>query len=229
MMIFKYFKTKKMIKMKFTLLLLLLGNYVYSQTAEFVINPRLMAKQQQNYAMRLFSQSIQNQHADELISKNQSTLLNYTLSEQMQKNIYEAQKNVSSSFQNSQQVSYIIELANKCLIEFQELADDDLINNPEVILIKNKYINKYQTDVTALAFEITEEVMKVDETYLMDFRQRQVSLDRIERRMYQLYIRTKALNMMIRNYIRLGFMHEVTDFAGYTNQDKQLFETILNY
>lgn len=214
--------------MKLTYLFLLIITKLYSQTAEVVINPRLMAKHQQNYSVRLASQLLQNEYAEDIISKNQSTLLNYTLSEEMQKNIYNAQRNVSSSFENSQQVAYIVELANKALIEFQELSSENLISNPEVILMKNRYINKYQSDVTALAFEITEEVMKVDDTYLMDFRQRQKSLDIIERRMYQLYIRTKALNMMIRNYARLGFMHEVTNFFGYTNQDKQLFESIMN-
>jgi hypothetical protein len=197
------------------------------KSQEIVTNPRLIARHTVNSSVRSAFTVSQNSMLQDIIEDKEKSLENYSSVLIAKERIFRSITNVQEGFQNSKQLTYIIELVNKSFVEFQKLGNENIVSNPDIILMRSNYIDKYQQDVNKLVVEIYDEVMKADDSYLMDFHERQQALNFIERRVYQLYIRTKALNMMIANYARLSLFKRITSFSSYINRDKRMFEKIM--
>jgi len=212
---------------KIILTLLFLQITLICNSQELVTNPRLITRHTVNSTARSAAAIGQNNKLQDIIEDKEKSLENYSSVLVAKERIFRSITNVKEGFQNSKQLTYIIELVNKSFEEFQKLADDNIVDNADVILMRSRYIDKYQQDVNKLVVEIYDEVMKSDESYLMDFHERQQALNFIERRVYQLYIKTKAINMMIANYARLNLFKRVTGFSSYINRDKMMFNKIM--
>jgi len=216
---------KKLVMLILTILSL--GKEVKAQGVDVVYNLELVKLIQENYLMRNASNSLQqNEYSD--INKNYDNIKENIAQVLFVKDrIYKSLRNVEQGMRQGKQVQRITRYSILAMEEFSELVSANFIRSPDVILLRNDYVTRYKQDVISLMTELSEEVLKINDTYLVSYHDRQKALNRIQSRVYQIYVRTKGFNIMLKQYRNTHILHRQPQLSHYITRDKMLFNQIL--
>lgn len=195
--------------------------------ADVVANTELVKLIQGNYLTRQASNR-QQRNEFEKINKNYKTVHENLIQVMYVKDrIYKSLRNVEEGMKQGRQMIRISKYSMLAMEEISLLTGNNLIRNPDVILLRNDYVTRYREDIITMMLEIHEEILKVDDSYLVSYHDRQRALNRIQSRVYQLYIRTKGFNLMLRNYEKTHILRRNRQLNYYITKDLALFNRIL--
>lgn len=204
-----------------------LVDHIQAQGADVVMNLELVKLIQSNYLARQASNRQQRNEFQKINKDYKNIHENLLQVIYVKDRIYNSLRNVEEGMKQGRQMIRISKYSLLAMEEINLLAGNNLIRNPDVILLRNDYVSRYREDIITLMTEIYDEVLKVDNTYLISYHDRQRSLNRIQSRVYQLYIRTKGFNLMLKNYEKTHLLRRNRQLNYYITQDVALFNRIM--
>lgn len=215
-------------KKRYVILIMFLSLFSTTVNSQsLVINEELLIQLQKNNIQRIITDTYVRNNIKKTNESYSKIEQHYAKIAIVKEAILKSLTNVENAMKNGKQVKDILKTLNLAIKEFNKLVKYDSLINFDFLIMKAKYVNKYKADMLDYILEMNQEVLKVKKGYLMDYQARQLFLDKIQSRVNQIYIRTKALSMLFDNYKRLNYLHRNATLSFYVNQDLNKFNSII--
>lgn len=140
--------------------------------------------------------------------------------------IYDQLRNVDSAIKQGKQLVYIYSYFNKIGTAGQEMIKLTAQNPQYAPLIYKQYERLY-TDMMKLKEELSEEVLREENDFLMNPYDRQKLITHIYTRIHLIYGTILYINLYLKNAKEIPYIYQVPGLQTYANQDRAIVENIL--
>ncbi|WP_078406535.1 hypothetical protein [Elizabethkingia anophelis] len=215
-----------MMKALATLIILVFAGIIPVKSQQVVINEKLLAQLTKNQAVRLSSDKLffnsyekQKQLYDDIKGKITQVVA-------IQEYIYNKLTNVNMAIKQGKQLQYLYQY-------FGEIAQNSgemlslTSKNPEYAALLTKYYVFIGNEVLNIKKEVTEEILRESNDFLMDPYDREILLRKIFDRVRIINGTILYINLVLKNAKQTPYIYQIPVLSNYVNLDKMIVKDII--
>lgn len=217
-----------MIKTILTLSTLLIG-MVLTEGQTVVFNDKLLAQITKNQTIRLASNKLF------LKSYEKQNKLYNTINQKMaqvvaiQEFIYDKLTNINSAIKQGKQLYYL----TSTFTQIGQNANDVLLlttQHPEYAVLMNRFYIAATQELLKLQTELTQDILREENDFLMDPYDRQVLIQNISTKAQMINGYLICIKIRLKNAKKVPYIYQIPTINTYVNLDKMIVRNILqNY
>ncbi|AQW92977.1 hypothetical protein BAS07_01050 [Elizabethkingia anophelis] len=209
-----------------TLIILVFAGIIPVKSQQVVINEKLLAQLTKNQAVRLSSDKLffnsyekQKQLYDDIKGKITQVVA-------IQEYIYNKLTNVNMAIKQGKQLQYLYQY-------FGEIAQNSgemlslTSKNPEYAALLTKYYVFIGNEVLNIKKEVTEEILRESNDFLMDPYDREILLRKIFDRVRIINGTILYINLVLKNAKQTPYIYQIPVLSNYVNLDKMIVKDII--
>ncbi|WP_260440411.1 hypothetical protein [Elizabethkingia anophelis] len=202
------------------------AGFIPIKSQQVVINEKLLAQLTKNQAVRLSSDKLffnsyekQKQLYDDIKGKITQVVA-------IQQYIYDKLTNVNMAIKQGKQLQYLYQYFGEIAQNSGEMLSLSS-KNPEYAILLSKYYVFITDEGLKLKKEVTEEILRESNDFLMDPYDREILLRKIFDRARLINGTILYINLVLKNAKQTPYIYQIPILSNYVNLDKMIVKDII--
>ncbi len=215
-----------MMKALIILIAFVFAGFIPIKSQQVVINEKLLAQLTKNQAVRLSSDKLffnsyekQKQLYDDIKGKITQVVA-------IQQYIYDKLTNVNMAIKQGKQLQYLYQYFGEIAQNSGEMLSLSS-KNPEYAILLSKYYVFITDEGLKLKKEVTEEILRESNDFLMDPYDREILLRKIFDRARLINGTILYINLVLKNAKQTPYIYQIPILSNYVNLDKMIVKDII--
>ncbi|MCT4047224.1 hypothetical protein HZP89_04315 [Elizabethkingia anophelis] len=215
-----------MMKALIILIAFVFAGFIPIKSQQVVINEKLLAQLTKNQAVRLSSDKLffnsyekQKQLYDDIKGKITQVVA-------IQQYIYDKLTNVNMAIKQGKQLQYLYQYFGEIAQNSGEMLSLSS-KNPEYAILLSKYYVFITDEGLKLKKEVTEEILRESNDFLMDPYDREILLRKIFDRARLINGTILYINLVLKNAKQTPYIYQIPVLSNYVNLDKMIVKDII--
>ncbi|HFI4796578.1 TPA: hypothetical protein ACGQK4_002297 [Elizabethkingia anophelis] len=215
-----------MMKALIILIAFVFAGLIPIKSQQVVINEKLLAQLTKNQAVRLSSDKLffnsyekQKQLYDDIKGKITQVVA-------IQQYIYDKMTNVNMAIKQGKQLQYLYQYFGEIAQNSGEMLSLSS-KNPEYAILLSKYYVFITDEGLKLKKEVTEEILRESNDFLMDPYDREILLRKIFDRARLINGTILYINLVLKNAKQTPYIYQIPVLSNYVNLDKMIVKDII--
>ncbi|MCT3788662.1 hypothetical protein HZQ67_14950 [Elizabethkingia anophelis] len=215
-----------MMKILIVLIAFIFAGLIPIKSQQVVINEKLLAQLTKNQAVRLSSDKLffnsyekQKQLYDDIKGKITQVVA-------IQQYIYDKMTNVNMAIKQGKQLQYLYQYFGEIAQNSGEMLSLSS-KNPEYAILLSKYYVFITDEGLKLKKEVTEEILRESNDFLMDPYDREILLRKIFDRARLINGTILYINLVLKNAKQTPYIYQIPVLSNYVNLDKMIVKDII--
>lgn len=215
-----------MMKALIILIAFVFAGFIPIKSQQVVINEKLLAQLTKNQAVRLSSDKLffnsyekQKQLYDDIKGKITQVVA-------IQQYIYDKLTNVNLAIKQGKQLQYLYQYFGEIAQNSGEMLSLSS-KNPEYAILLSKYYVFITDEGLKLKKEVTEEILRESNDFLMDPYDREILLRKIFDRARLINGTILYINLVLKNAKQTPYIYQIPVLSNYVNLDKMIVKDII--
>lgn len=215
-----------MMKALIVLIAFVFASLIPIKSQQVVINEKLLAQLTKNQAVRLSSDKLffnsyekQKQLYDDIKGKITQVVA-------IQQYIYDKLTNVNMAIKQGKQLQYLYQYFGEIAQNSGEMLSLSS-KNPEYTILLSKYYVFITDEGLKLKREVTEEILRESNDFLMDPYDREILLRKIFDRARLINGTILYINLVLKNAKQTPYIYQIPVLSNYVNLDKMIVKDII--
>lgn len=213
--------------MKISIIIFVFAGIIIVKSQQVVINEKLLTQLTKNQTVRLESDKLffnsyekQNKLYDDIKTKITQVVA-------IQEYIYEKLTNVNMAIKQGKQLQYLYQYLGDITKNSAEMLSLSAKNPQYAVLLSNYYIT-IGNEALKLKKEVTEEILKESNDFLMDPYDREILLRKIFDRVRLINGTILYINLVLKNAKQTPYIYQIPGLNNYVNIDKMIIKDIIS-
>ena len=197
-----------------------------ANSQQVVINDQLLVQLTKDHAVRMTSEQLflnsyekQKELYDDIKQKTTQVIA-------IQEYIYQQLKNVNSALTQSKKLMYLYQYLGKITTNSGKMLHLSA-KHPEYAVLVSKYYSEIGKQLVKLRQEVTQDILKEDNDFLMDAMDREKLLEKVFTRVRNINGNILYIILRLENAKKIPYLYQVPVLKNYINTDKALVGAII--